>query len=147
MQKQPKRTGRPPKEPLKIPTWAQRQISKLSRESRYGEQQILDDALLQGLPECELLYSVVIKFRKNAIAIHKEITDDDSTEVETQAGKPEPARSLGEFDNYPEPEPEKEEATLAGLEPVEIGSGQLAEGETHLGNSDGPSADDEGFPI
>src|ERR1700752_5006404 len=123
MQKQPKRTGRPPKEPLKIPAWAQRQITKLSRESRYGEQQILDDALLQGLPECELLYSAVIKFRKNAIEAHKEITEDEQIQtVETGTE----TRSVGAFDNFPEPAPEEEEADLAGLESTEIGPGQLA---------------------
>jgi hypothetical protein len=145
MQKTTKRTGRPPKEPLKIPTWAQRQIAKLSRESRYGEQQILDDALLQGLPECELLYSAVIKFRKNAIEARKDIDQDDEQiqTVETRAEN----RPVGAFDNFPEPAPEEEAGTLAGLEPVEVGSGQLAESETHLGNSDGPSADDEGFPV
>jgi hypothetical protein len=96
------------------------------------------------LPECELLYSVVIKFRKNAIAAHKEITDDEQIQtVETGTE----TRSVGAFDNFPEPAPEEEAGALARLEPVEIRPGQLAESETHLGNSDGPSADDEGFPI
>jgi hypothetical protein len=100
---------------------------------------------LQGLPECAQLYEGVIKFRKNAMEARKEVDQDDEQIPTVETGAE--TRSVGAFDNFPKPAPEEEAGTLARLEPVEVGPGQLAESETHLGNSDRPSADDEGFPI
>ena len=131
--------GRPPKEPLKVPTWAARRISKLARESGYTEQQVCDDGLRFGLIEASELYGPVIKYRKNVSDCwDAEPADTEETVEGTQE------RPLGDFDSFPEPEESAEDqSAVAILGNVEVGPGQLAEDQDDTGADDQASINGE----